>query len=404
MKKTKVITDEKLIDEVLSRGVVDLIVRDHLKKRMMAGECLRIKFGIDPTSPHLHLGHTVPLRKLRQFQDLGHQAVLIIGDATAKIGDPTGRSEARKMLTDKEIKVNKKSYVKQASKILDIDRVEVRHNSEWFGKMNATEFLGLCSLVSVQQIMQREDFRARVNDPDHPLKAIELTYPVMQGYDSVMVKADVEIGGVDQLLNLHMGRRYQGKFGQMEQDILTVALIEGTDGERKMSKSFGNAIALQDEPSEMYGKIMTIPDSLIIKYFELITAIPSEEIAGMKIALEQGINPRELKVRLAMAIVTMFHSAKAAEAAAKGFDAQFRDHQVPTDLPVLSTGKGKMGIIDVLVESGLVASRGEARRQIEQGGVKVDGEVVTDINLKVVGSKDGVLVQKGKRFFVKLVL
>src|SRR3989338_10022785 len=234
----KVNVDPRAVDEILSRGTVEIILKDHLRERMLSGEVLRVKFGIDPTSPHMHLGHTVPLRKLRQFQDLGHQAVLIIGDFTAMIGDPTGRSEERNRLSKKEVRKNQKTYLKQAGKILDLKKLEVRHNGEWFFKMPSQEFFELSSMVTIQQIMQREDFRKRVDDPDHPLSTIEILYPVMQGYDSVMVKADVEIGGVDQTLNLHMGRRIQRRSGIPEQDIVTVPIIEGTDGERKMSKSF----------------------------------------------------------------------------------------------------------------------------------------------------------------------
>lgn len=229
----KVSTDKAKIEELLTRGVVEVIEQDHLRKQLLAGKKLRVKFGIDPTSPHMHLGHTVPLLKLREFQDLGHQAVLIIGDATAMIGDPSGRTETRQKLTKEEVQKNKKTYLEQAAKVLDMEHVEVHHNGEWFFPMSAKDFLELTSLVTVQQVLQREDFKKRVDDSEHPLSAIELSYPIMQGYDSVQVKADVEVGGQDQLLNLLMGRRLQRKFDQPEQDVLTVELIEGTDGVRK---------------------------------------------------------------------------------------------------------------------------------------------------------------------------
>lgn len=399
----KVITDKQMVEEVLSRGTQEVIERAHLRERMLSGERLRIKFGIDPTSPHLHLGHTVPLRKLRQFQDLGHQAVLIIGDATAMIGDPTGRSETRKHLTKTEIDKNKKTYIKQAGKVIDIKKTEVRHNGEWFHKMSAADFLGLTSLVTVQQVMQREDFRKRVDDPEHPLSAIELTYPVMQGYDSVMVKADVEIGGADQLLNLHMGRRIQGKFGMLEQDLLTVPLIEGTDGERKMSKSFGNTIEIEDEPEDMYGKLMSIPDSLIVKYFVMLTSVPLSEIEDLKTQMARGINPRDVKARLAGEIVRAFHGEGAAAKAAARFDQTFRVHEIPKDTPVLATTAAKVNVIDALVEAKLAPSRGEARRLIDGGGIKVDGHVIEGYDVELFPTEQGVLIQKGKRFFVRVV-
>lgn len=398
----KVITDPQAVEEVLTRGVVDCIEIEHLRKRMLAGKRLRIKFGIDPTSPHMHLGHTVPLRKLRQFQDLGHQAVLIIGDATAMIGDPTGRSETRKQLARKEIDKNKKTYVKQAAKILNIKDVEIRHNGDWFDKMKAAEFLGLTSLVTLQQILQRDDFRKRVDDPEHPLSAIELTYPIMQGYDSVMVKADLELGGHDQLLNLLMGRRMQRKFDMPEQDVLTVPLVEGTDGSRKMSKSFENAIFLEADPQDMFGQVMSVPDTHILPYFTLLTSVSMPDIEGMELQLKAGTNPRDLKVKLATEIVSAFHGPKAAKKAADLFAAVFQNKEKPQDMADFQVAS-PTNILDVLVATKLAASRGEAKQLIAGGGVKIEDTTVTDIGLTVEPAILPAVLQKGKRFFVRLV-
>ncbi len=395
-----VVPDLSAIEEVLTRGVVDVVVADHLRQQLLSGRRLRVKFGIDPTSPHLHLGHVVPLMKLRQFQDLGHQAILIVGDATAMIGDPTGRSETRAQLTKEQVIENQKTYLEQAAKILNMDTLEVRHNGEWYFPMSASDFLALTSLVTVQQVLQREDFRARVDDPEHPLSAIELTYPIMQGYDSVVTKADVEIGGRDQLLNVLMGRRIQRRYGMPEQDVLTVSLLEGTDGARKMSKSFGNIIALEDAPYEMYGKVMSIPDGSIVHYLTLLTDVPLVEIQDLGKRLDSGaLNPRDAKDRLAREIVSFFFGKEEAARAAEGFKKMFQAKEIPEEMIELKI-KGRKKVIDVLVESKIVKSKGEARRQVEQGGVKVEGKVVSDINAEVSA---GAVIQKGKRFFVRLV-
>lgn len=395
-----VVTDPAAIEEVLTRGVNDLAVAEHARTQLLSGKRLRIKFGIDPTSPHLHLGHTVPLRKLRQFQDLGHQAVLIIGDATAMIGDPTGRSEERVRLTKEQVEENQKTYLAQAGKILDMKTIEVHHNGEWFTPMSAAEFLSIASLVTVQQIMQREDFRARADDTEHPLSVLETIYPVMQGYDSVMVKADMEIGGHDQLLNLMMGRRLQRRYDMPEQDVLTLSLIEGTDGVHKMSKSFGNSIPLEASAEDMYGKVMMIPDGSIVKYFTLLTAVSSDELRKISKGLSsETLHPRDAKDRLAREVTGFFHGEKAATDAAERFVKMFREHEVPTEMPSLKVVTGAK-LMDVLVEANIVTSKSDARRQIEQGAVKVDGKVIEDITAEV---SSGSTVQKGKRHFVRLV-
>jgi len=393
----KVSTDKAKIEEILSRGVVEVIEAAHLRKRMLAGEKLRIKFGIDPTSPHIHLGHTVPLLKLRAFQELGHQAVLIIGDATAMIGDPSGRSEERQQLSKEEVAKNKKTYLEQAAKVLDMEKVEVHHNGEWFFPMSAKDFLELTSLVTVQQVLQREDFKKRVDDPDHPLSALEISYPIMQGYDSVQIKADVEIGGQDQLLNLLMGRRLQRKLGQSEQDVLTVELIEGTDGARKMSKSFGNAIALEDKPNEMFGRVMSITDELIVRYFELLTPMSLEQVSDIEKQLQKDTNPRDLKIQLAKIIVSQYYDESAAEKAEEHFVNTFSKKEIPDDIPELAPKKNN--IVEVLVESGLCSSKSDVRRTIDGGGVRINDEKVEAYETEV---KTGDVVQKGKRHFVKI--
>jgi tyrosyl-tRNA synthetase len=395
----KVSIDEEKIEELLTRGVSETIVAEHLREQLLSGKQLRIKFGIDPTSPHMHLGHTVPLRKLRQFQDLGHHAVLIIGDGTAMIGDPSGRKEARQKLSRKEIDENKKTYIKQAGKILNLETLEIRHNGEWFFPMSAIEYLELTSLVSATQLLQREDFAERISDEENPLNALELSYPIMQGYDSVMVKADIELGGHDQKLNLLMGRKIQRKFDLEEQDILTVPLIEGTDGERKMSKSFGNSIALEDLPDDMFGKIMTVPDEMITRYFTLLTDLSMEEIKKIEKQMEAGGNPRDAKAHLGWELVRMYHSLEAADAAREAFDALFKEKQLPDNIPEYKID-GPTAIVDVLVDSGLAKSKSDARRLIDGGGVKVDETVVADYEQEV---STGALIQKGKRHFVKVV-
>ncbi len=398
-----VVTDEETINDLLDRGVEEVIVKDHLEKRLKSGDVLRIKFGIDPTYPHMHLGHTVPLRKLRQFQAAGHQAILIIGDATAMVGDPTGRNETRKMLTRETIDENKRFYLEQAGRILDVKKLEVHHNGEWFFGMSATEFLGLTSLVTVQQVLQREDFQNRIDDSENPLSAIELTYPIMQGYDSVMIKADVEIGGHDQKLNLLMGRRLQRKFGQEEQDILTVPLLIGTDGSRKMSKSFGNAISLQDSAGDMYAKTMSIPDHLIVDYFTSLTNVPTDEIRAISQSLvQEEVNPRDAKARLAKEVVKLFYGVDEAGAASDRFDQLFKEHETPEDIPEHKI-KSAMSIVDVMVDCGLAKSKSDARRLIEGGGVKMDGVVIENPEQLIEPSKSGVLIQKGKRHFVRVL-
>ncbi|MEK7516154.1 MAG: tyrosine--tRNA ligase [Patescibacteria group bacterium] len=401
----KISTDRKKIKELLTRAVDEVIVSDHLEKDLLSGARLRVKFGIDPTAPDIHLGHTVPLRKLQAFQELGHQAVLIIGDFTATIGDPAGRTEARKQLSEGEVEANMKHYLDQAKKVLDLDRVEIHYNSEWFKKADLMTMYELMSKVSVQRALERDDFQKRMKE-NREIAVLEVVYPLLQGYDSVMVNASVEIGGRDQKFNLLMGRRVQRAYGMTEQDIMTLWLIEGTDGTRKMSKSFGNYIALTEEPASMYGKIMSIPDDLIAKYFSALTTVPSDEIDRMSRlshAKSSGWNPREAKARLAREIATMYHSAREALEAEAEFERIFRKKEAPTDMPEVKVKKAKLSLIELLLEVAFAPSKSEARRVIAQGGVKVNGAVVKDPDAVIAMSKDGVVLQKGKRHFVRIL-
>lgn len=398
----KVITDKEKINKVLTKGVEDVLVKDHLEKKLLSGKKLRIKFGIDPTGSVLHLGHAVPLRKLKEFQDLGHQIILLIGDFTARIGDPTGKSATRKPITDKEIKANMKDYVKQANLILDMSRVEIRYNSEWLDKMKFAELVALASKVTFAQVAQRADFKERIkNDVDLSLQ--EFLYPIMQGYDSVELKSDVEIGGTDQKFNLLMGRQLQKRYNQEPQDIITCPLLEGLSGGDKMSKSFDNYIALTENPESIYGKIMSLADNMIIRYFELCTYLEKEEINKIKKELNDGGNPRDLKMKLAFEITKIYHGEKKAKVAEAHFIKTVQKKEVPEEIEEMKLEAGNWKLVDLLVETKLASSKSEARRLIKQGGVKVDNEVIKDINKEIEISSTGNLIQKGKRQFIRVI-
>lgn len=376
-------------EKLLTRAVSEIIVKEGLEKALASGRRLRVKLGIDPTAPDLHLGHTVPLRKLRQFQDTGHQAVLIIGDFTATIGDPSGRAGAREPLTHEQIKENLKKFLELAEKVLDIDKLEVHYNSEWLGKLDARSIVELTSKFTIQQITQREDFAKRLAD-NKPIAVHEELYPIFQAYDSVMIKADVELGGVDQKLNLLAGRHLMEKMGLAPQQILLTPLIEGTDGLKKMSKSLGNYIALDEKPNEMFGKIMSIPDKLMPKYFDCLTDIdmPLED------------NPRNVKLLLARTIVEMHHGQKAGERALKNFIEVFSEKKKPDNIAELGITDKELGIIDLLMSTG-IKSKNEARRLVEQGGVKIDDEIKNDPK-KILEIRDGSILRIGKRKFFRL--
>ncbi len=376
------------LETLLTRGVQDIIIREHLEKRLHSEKTLRVKLGIDPTAPDIHLGHTIALRKMRQFQELGHQAVLIIGDFTAQIGDPSGRSETRKSLTEKEIDLNLKGYLKQAGKVIDIKKTEIRYNSEWHKKKGLSALLELARSATVQQVLKRDDFEKRLNE-GNDISLLETLYPLLQGYDSVVVKADVELGGTDQTFNLLMGRRVQRYFGLPEQDIITFPLLEGTDGVRKMSKSYGNYIGVSETPNDMFGKVMTIPDSLIPKYFLTLTDndIPI-----------QG-DPYQAKLLLAETIVSLYHSPRKARDAKQEFIRVFSNKQIPEDLPVLKT-KPQLSLLELLTRSG-VSSKSEARRLLKQGAIKINDVLKTDPD-EVVSLKHGDVLKVGKRRFFKI--
>lgn len=387
------------IQDVLERGVVDVIVRKELEEKLKSGKTLRIKLGIDPTGSDLHIGHMVVIRKLKQFQDLGHQVVLLFGNFTGRIGDPTGKSETRAGRTQEELEANAKYYLEQVSKILDVKKVEVVWNADWLSKLSFEDVIRLSTCFTVARMLERDMFQERIKK-DQAISMHEFLYPLMQGYDSVAIKADVELGGTDQTFNLLAGRTIQKSYEQTPQNIVTVPLLEGLDGKKKMGKSEGNYIAVADEPKDMYGKVMSIPDDLIVRYFELATDVNMDEIDGVKKALEAGENPRDLKMRLAREIVTIYHDEAAAQDAEKQFVQVFSKNQLPDDIPEMSFSQTSMPIIELLYEGKLVSTKSEARRLIQGGGVRVDSVKVDDIKLEVPISPEGILIQVGKRRFL----
>ena len=395
----KINTDQQKIEEILTRGVDEVIEKESLKKKLESGKQLRIKLGIDPTGSQLHIGHAVPLRKLKQFQDLGHQVILLIGDYTATIGDPSGRNETRPILSMEQIKENEKTYIDQAAKVLDMLKVEIRHNGEWYGQNNFTGLLmELTSKITVARILERDDFQKRIKEGSD-IQMQEIMYPLLQGYDSVALEADVELGGTDQKFNLLMGRKIQKRYNQKEQDVITVPLLVGTDGVKKMSKTYDNFIALEDKANEMYGKTMSVADELIIKYFELVTNVSMEEIKKLAKELENGANPRDLKMRLAFEIVKMYHNEAEAKSAQENFINTFAKKQVPEEMPEVKPSV--YDLITILTESKICKSKSEVRQMIDQGGVKVNEKKVPNGEYNFV-IKSGDIVQKGSRFFVRV--
>ncbi len=397
----KIATNREKIKTLLGRAVNEIISRDSLETKLKSGKILRVKLGIDPTAPDIHLGHAVSLIKLKQFQDLGHQAVLIIGDFTATIGDPAGRLESRKPLLPQIVAENLKMYLKQIAKIIDLKKTEVRYNSEWFGKFTPEKLFFLTSLTTIQQVLEREDFRKRLK-ANQAITLTEVLYSLFQGYDSVMVKADVEIGGEDQKVNLLMGRRVQRAYKVPEQDILTTWLIEGIDGVKKMSKSSGNYIGIAEKPNVMFGKVMSMPDSLIIKYFRALTGLADSEIDKFEMGLKfKKINPRDIKGKLAYEIVRIYHGRKSAKEADEEFNKVFRKHELPEKIPTVILKIGLYNVIDLLLKLNLVKSKGEARRLINENAVKINSETVKDSKIKI-NATSGLVVQIGKKRFVKI--
>ncbi len=392
----------RVIKEVLTRGVEEVINKSHLEKRLKSDERLRIKFGIDPTSADLHLGHSIPLKKLKQFQELGHQVIFLIGDFTARIGDPSARLDKRRPLTEKEIKKNMQDYIRQAAKILNMKQVEVRYNSEWYEKKGAAFLMDLTSRFTYARLIERDEFKKRIAK-DIDISMLELIYPLLQGYDSVELKSDIEIGGADQKFNLLFARRVQKKYQQPQQDIITVPLLIGIDGARKMSKFYGNYIKLEEKPAEMFGKIMSISDNLIISYFELLTDVPLKKIDQYKKVLQlKKINPRDSKEELAFEITKMYHSQKAAEKTQEEFNKVFKEKKLPSKILEIKIEEEALDILDLLVKTKLAPSKSEAKRLIIQKGVKIDGRIQNDWR-KMVKIKKEIVIQVGKRKFVKVV-
>lgn len=392
------------IAHLLERGVSEVIVREHLEKKLRSGKKkLRIKLGIDPTGSVLHLGHAVVLRKMREFQDLGHTVIFLIGDFTARIGDPTGRSTQRKVMTDQEIEQNMRDYVAQASKILDIKKTEIRYNSEWLQSLSFKDLIVLASKVTYAQVAQRADFKKRIQS-DADLSLQEFLYPIMQGYDSVALNADVEMGGTDQTFNLLMGRQIQERYDQEPQDVFTCPILEGLDGKEKMSKSLNNYIALTDSPTEMYGKVMSLPDALIARYFELTTNVSDEELKSIAKELKSGKNPRDAKMRLARELVTLYHSVKDAQVAENHFIQVFSKKEIPDDIEEVLVKEKNLALRDLIRLVPSVSSNSEARRLVEGGGVKVDGVAQKDVEVmvEIPAKGEGLLLQVGKRRFLRV--
>jgi tyrosyl-tRNA synthetase len=390
-------TDTSLI---LEKSVAQVIVKKDLEEKLNSGKKLRVKLGIDPTGADLHLGHMVPLRKLRQFQEAGHQAVIIFGNFTGQIGDPTGKSEVRIIKTRQELEENAKHYLSQAARVLDIENIEVRWNAEWLEKLSFKDATRLASVFTVQQMMERDMFQDRLKAAE-PIYVHEFMYPLMQGYDSVAIQADVELGGTDQTFNLLAGREIQRAYGQNPQSILTVPILEGTDGIKKMGKTTGNYIGINEDPKDMYGKTMSIPDNLIVRYFELATDLSVEEINDINRQLLSGANPRNLKMQLAREIVTIYNGKKAAQEAENHFIAVFSKKETPDDIREIHISDASMDIIDILIELKAVSSKGEARRLIQGGGIKYNGVKIDNFTDSITLEGDSIL-QVGKRQFYKL--
>jgi tyrosyl-tRNA synthetase len=392
-------TTEQL--EKLTERCVDVISADELAARL--GRPLRVKLGIDPSGPLLHLGHAVVLHKLREFQDAGHQAILIVGDFTAQIGDPTGLSAARKPRSPEEIRTDMRSYAEQAGLILDIKRAIVRYNSEWLAPMSLADVIGLASKITVARMLERDDFTKRFQGGS-PIGLHEFLYPLSQGYDSVAISADVELGGSEQLFNLMIGRRLQEEFHQTPQVCMTLPILEGTDGVQRMGKTLNNFIALRDEPAQMYGKVMSIPDSLIVRYFRLATTWAARDCDRLEAQLQRAeLAPRDAKMKLAAEIVALYHGLAAARAAAEHFERTVVRKELPTDIPEckLTESQQKLPLTRLLVEIGWASSNREAQRLVDQGAIKVDGERAG--NGRTEQSWTGKVLQKGNHQFIRII-
>jgi tyrosyl-tRNA synthetase len=393
---------------IIKSGAAQIVPEEKLLEKLKRGKPLNIKLGVDPTAPDIHLGHAVPLRKLRQFQDLGHQVTLIIGDGTALIGDPSGRNTTRPQLSREQIAVNAQTYVDQAFKVLNPEMTTLKYNSEWILSLDMEALLKLLSNFTVARILERDDFHNRYTS-GQPISLHEFLYPVMQAYDSVMINADVELGGTDQLFNLLAGRELMEKLGMEPQVCLTLPLLEGTDGVRKMSKSYGNYIGLTDTPADMFGKTMSIPDEIMVKYFRLASTVPVSEVDAIEAGLAAGeLHPNKVKRQLAANIVKAYYTEGDAQEAEAAFDKMFKEHAVPDDIPVYEkplevNDNGEVYLAGLMVAAGLAQSAGDARRLIDGGGVKVNDEVIPakSYNIAPEALKDAV-IKVGKRKFLKI--
>jgi tyrosyl-tRNA synthetase len=387
-------------EEFFQKGISEIIDEKSLKEKLKSGKKLRIKYGVDPTRPDIHIGHAVSMWKLKELQDEGHTIIFLIGDYTTKIGDPSGRNTTRPMLTDKEIKENAKTYFEQASLILDLSKAEVRYNSEWLAELTFNDILQIAGKFTVAQIIERDDFEKRLKS-GNDIGLHEMFYPLMQAYDSVVLKADVEFGGTDQKFNILAGRDLQKKMHQVPQDIILVKLLVGTDGKIKMSKSVDNYIGITEAPNSMFGKTMSILDSMIIEYFSLATLMSIKEVERIEAELKSGANPRDLKMKLAGEIVELYHGKEAAKAAKEEFISVFSKKELPKDIPEIAIEEGTYDLPLFLVTLGAAASNSEARRLIEQGGLKIDEAKVTDWKAQV-GVKKGMLIQVGKMKYYRI--
>lgn len=395
-------TDSKAISNLLTIGVSDVIVKDELIKKLKSGKRLTIKLGIDPTGFDLHLGHMVVVHKLKEFQDLGHKIILIFGNFTGQIGDPTGKDEARPMRTQAELEKNAVHYLKQVSHVLDVDNIETRWNADWLSQLNFSDVIALASQFTVAQMLERDMYQERIK-ANKPISMHEFMYPLMQGYDSVALEADVELGGTDQTFNLHAGRSIQRAYGQEPQSILTVPILIGTDGIMKMGKSTNNYIGVADAPEDMYGKIMSIPDALILDYFELGARYCENDLEEVRKSMDSGINPRDLKMDLARAIVTLYHGDNEAKKAQEHFKTVFQNKDIPDEIEIVEVNSDTYNIVDLISELEMCPSKSDGRRLVQGGGVKIDSNKVESIDFEVKIGSDGVLVQVGKRKFKRVL-
>lgn len=399
----KINTDPQKIKELVERGVKEVINKENLERKMALQKPLRIKFGIDPTAADLHLGHAVALRKLRQFQDMGHIAVLIIGDFTTLIGDPSGRTTSRPALAPEQIRDNMKDYINQAAKVINIDEAEIHYNSEWFGKKPMSFLMDLAGRFTVARLIEREDFQKRLKD-GLDVSMLELLYPLLQGFDSVAVNADVELGGYDQRLNLLFGRKVQRAFGQPEQDVITVPLLIGIDGVKKMSKSVGNYIRITESPDKMYSQVMEIADPLTWDYFSLLTNTSQKEIQLLKADVARGtVHPRDAKMKLALKIVSSYWGEVSAQTAQQEFIRVAQEKQLPSEIPGVKVAPGTYDIVDLLASAtGAASSKSDAKRLIAGGAVRIDGAAKKDLK-EAICVRGGEVIQIGKKKFFKII-